>query len=110
MTAAYDFHPEARVDLREIVDFIADDNPAAADRMLTEILGRLASLARFPHQGHRRTDLTSHPLRFSWVRNYLIAYAPDEQPLWVIAVMHGHRSPRVMAAILRSREDYPRGY
>ena len=32
------------------------------------------------------------------------AYAPEELPLWVIAVMHGRRSPRVMAAILRSRE------
>ena len=39
------------------------------------------------------------------VRDYLIAYAPDEKPLWVIAVMHGHRSPRVMAAILRGREE-----
>jgi len=38
---------------------------------------------------------------------YLIAYAPDEQPLWVVAVMHGNRSPGVMAAILRSREDRP---
>jgi hypothetical protein len=31
-------------------------------------------------------------------------YAPDEKPLWVIAVIHGHRNPRVMAAILGSRE------
>jgi hypothetical protein len=38
------------------------------------------------------------------VREYLIAYVPDEKPLWVIAVMHGHRNPRVMAAILRGRE------
>jgi hypothetical protein len=43
-------------------------------------------------------------LRFTVVHEYLIAYAPDEKPLWVIAVMHGHRSPRVMAAILRGRE------
>ena len=35
---------------------------------------------------------------------YDIAGAPDEKPLCVIAVMHGHRSPRVMAAILRGRE------
>jgi plasmid stabilization system protein ParE len=104
MTAGYDFHPEARLDLREIIDFIADDNPAAADRMLTEILDTLASLARFPHMGHHRTDLTSRPLRFFTVRSYLIAYAPDERPLWVVAVMHGHRNPRVMAAILRGRE------
>ena len=44
---------------------------------------------------------------FIRVRDYLIAHAPDEKPLWVIAVMHGHRSPRVMAAILRDREEPP---
>jgi hypothetical protein len=38
------------------------------------------------------------------VREYLIAYAPDEKPLWIIAVMHGRRSPRIMAAILRERQ------
>jgi hypothetical protein len=38
------------------------------------------------------------------VREYLIAYAPDEKPQWVVAVMHGRRSPRVMAAILRVGE------
>jgi hypothetical protein len=52
-----------------------------------------------------RPDLTNRPLRFVRVRDYLIAYAPDEKPLWVIAVMHGHRSPRVIAAILRGREE-----
>ena len=36
--------------------------------------------------------------------NYLIAYAPDRRPLWDVAIMHGRRSPRVIAAILRGRE------
>jgi len=107
MSAAYEFHPEARIDLREIVDYIADDNPDASDNVLSDILRTLTSLARFPQLGHSRTDLTSRPLRFITVRNYLIAYAPDEKPLWVVAVIHGHRNPRVMAAILRSREDRP---
>jgi len=35
---------------------------------------------------------------------YLIAYAPEEKPLWVVAVMHGRRSPRLMAAILIVRQ------
>lgn len=34
----------------------------------------------------------------------MIAYAPDKRPLWVVAILHGSRSPRVMAAILRDRE------
>jgi hypothetical protein len=38
------------------------------------------------------------------VRDLLIAYAPDEKPLLVVAVLHGRRNPRVIAALLRTRE------
>lgn len=101
---AYDFHPEARFDLDEIWEFIRADNLDAADRVIAEVLAAIDALVPFPNQGHQRPDLTSRALRFILVREYLIAYAPDEKPLWVVAVMHGRRSPRVMAAILRGRE------
>lgn len=101
----YELHPEAYVDLHEIGQYIADDNLGAATRVVTEIFDAISALVPFPHQGHHRSDLTSRPLRFIRVYDYLIAYAPDEKPLWVVAVFHGHRSPRVMAAILRGRED-----
>lgn len=103
--SAYALHPEALTDLEEIWQFIANDDPAAADRVITEIFDVLRALAPFPHQGHRRPDLTSRPLRFKLAREYLIAYAPDESPLWVIAVLHGRRNPKLMAAILRARES-----
>jgi plasmid stabilization system protein ParE len=100
----YDFHPEALLDLDEIWEFVRLHNLDAADQLIDEIIGTVRDLPPFPHQGHRRPDITSRPLRFVLVRDYLIAYAPDEKPLWVIAVVHGRRSPRVMAAILRDRE------
>jgi len=98
------FHPEAEGDLDEIWEYIAAHNIEAADRVADEIEDRVRALAAFPREGFRRPDLTSRPLRFVLVRDYLIAYAPDAKPLWVVAVMHGSRSPRVMAAILRGRE------
>ncbi|HXJ93899.1 MAG TPA: type II toxin-antitoxin system RelE/ParE family toxin [Terriglobia bacterium] len=106
MTAeqGFDLHPLAAQDITEIWEFIAEDNPLAARRVREDILTAIRRLVPFPHQGHRRPDLTSRPLRFILVRDYLIAYAPDEKPLWVVAVMHGRRSPRVLAAILRGRE------
>jgi plasmid stabilization system protein ParE len=106
MTAQRGFalHPLAAQDIEHIWSYIADDSPQAAGRVREEILKAIRALVPFPAQGHRRTDLTSRPLRFAVVHEYLIAYAPDEKPLWVIAVMHGRRSPRVMAAILRGRE------
>jgi plasmid stabilization system protein ParE len=69
-----------------------------------EVYQAIRRLVPFPHQGHKRPDLTSRSLRFQIVRDYLIAYAPDENPLLVVAVLHGQRSPRVLAAILRGRE------
>jgi plasmid stabilization system protein ParE len=103
MSGGYALHPEAFSDLDDIRDYIAQQNPDAADRVITEI-DTIRGLVRFPHQGHRRPDLTSRPLRFTLVRQCLIAYAPNEKPLWVVAVMHARRSPRIMAAILRGRE------
>ncbi len=103
--SGYALHPEAFADLDDIREFIAEGNPAAADRVITEIFDTLRALVPFPHQGQRRPDLTSRPLRFKLVRDYLIAYAPDESPLGVIAVLHARRNPRVMAAILRNRES-----
>src|ERR1700686_1570258 len=43
----------------------------------------------FPNQGHKRPDLNLAARRFTLVREYLIAYAPDEKPLWIVAVMYG---------------------
>jgi len=97
-------HPDALADLAEIWEFIAADNPAAADRVLEEIHEAIRALIPFPQAGHTRSDLTSRPLRFHPVRDFLVAYAPDEKPLVVLAILHGRRHPRVMAAILRERK------
>jgi len=102
--SGYRFHPEAEADLDANWEFIAEDSLEAADRMIDAIEATIEALVPFPHQGHRRPDLTGRPLCFTTTGNYLMAYAPDKRPIRVVAVMHGRRSPRVMAAILRGKE------
>ena len=106
--SGYAFHPEAFADLDQLWEYIAEPNLDAADRVIADIFDVLRTLVASSHIGRRRPDLTSRPLRFKLVRDYLIAYAPDESPLWVVAVLHGSCNPRVMAAILRGREDETR--
>jgi antitoxin ParD1/3/4 len=96
-------HPAACKDLEEIWEYIAADSLDAADRIREEIYEAIQSLVPFPHVGHSRPDLTMRPLRFQVVRDYVIAYAPDEKALAIIAVLHGRRNPRVIAALLRAR-------
>jgi toxin ParE1/3/4 len=100
----FQLHPGAVQDITEIWQFIAQDNLSAAARLREDILESVRKLAAFPHQGHKRPDLTSRPLRFQTIRDYLIAYAPEEKPIVVIAIIHGRRNPCVMAAILGGRE------
>ena len=97
-------HPDALSDLTEIWEYIASDNPGAAGRVIEEIYDAIRALVPFPNVGHSRSDLTSRPLRFHPVRDFLIAYAPDEKPLLVLAILHGLRNPRIIAALLRDRE------
>jgi plasmid stabilization system protein ParE len=96
-------HPEAAADIEDIWEYIAADNLDAADRVLEELHEAIHSLVTFPHQGHIRPDLTSKPLRFQSLRDYVIAYVPDKKPLIVIAVLHGRRNPHTIAALLRER-------
>jgi len=100
----FSFHPEAENDLIEIWEFIAEDSVEAADRVRDDIFATIRRLTQTPNQGHGRTDLTSRPLRFWREYDYLIAYAPEEHPLLVIAILHGRRNPRILASILRDRE------
>lgn len=102
--SGYALHPKAFNDIDEIRAYIAEDSPDAADRVVTELFDAIRALVPFPNQGYRRPDLTSRPLRFKLLREYVIAYAPAKKPLWIVAVFHGRRSPDVIAAILRGRE------
>ena len=101
--STYSFHPDAFADLNEIWEYIAQDNVGAADRLLEDIESAINMLVSNPYAGHLRPDLNSQALRFWLVRNYLIAYSA-ENPLLVIGILHGHRNPRIMAAILRNRK------
>lgn len=98
-------HPLAAQDITDIWEYIAEDIPLAAGRVREKILRGIRALVAFPNQGYLRPKLTSRPLRFKPVREYVIAYAPQKKPLWVVAVFHGRRNPRVIAAILLSGDE-----
>jgi toxin ParE1/3/4 len=102
--SGFALHPEAYGDIEEIRAYIAEDGPDAADRVVNEIFDRLRLIVQVPNQGFQRPQFTSLPLRFVTVREYLIAYAPEKNPVWVLAVVHGRRNPRAIAAIVAGRE------
>jgi plasmid stabilization system protein ParE len=60
----YALHPEVYDELNGIHEYFEGFNPTTANRLLDELLDAFDLLAQFPNLGHRRTELTSQPLRF----------------------------------------------
>ena len=82
---------EAREDLLEIWEFIAQDDLDSADRVEREIEQAVTKLAANPQLGHIRSDLTSKWVRFWAVYSYLIIYRPETHPLEVVRILSGYR-------------------
>ena len=62
---AYDLHPQARLDLDEIWEFIRGDNLDAADKVIADIFGEPRRAGHFPPSGPQTpgphiTPLTIH--------------------------------------------------
>jgi plasmid stabilization system protein ParE len=96
--------PAAREDLLEIVDYIREDSPDAAQRVLRKLKDSMRKLSRAPGMGHLREDLTDEPLRFWTVYSFLIIYR-ETRPLQIIRVLRGARD--VKSILARDREEQP---
>ena len=90
--------PAARDDLLEIWDYYAltIDNIDVADRIRDELFAAFVDLAKTPGIGHYRSDLVAEPMRFWRVRDHLIIYRGEKQPLEIVRVLHGKRDVRAL--------------
>ena len=89
--SGYALSPLAELDLAEIVEFVAADNPDAADRLVADLLDAFERLAEFPRAGHVRLDLAPSEVRFWTVHPYLVIYRADGAPLLVLRLISGYR-------------------
>ncbi len=77
-------------DLEEIGDFIARDNPAAADRVVTRILDQAEGLTIHPHVGRPGRVPGTRELVIADTP-YLVPYRVRGDDVQILAVLHGAR-------------------
>ncbi len=82
---------EAKTDLAEIWEYVAQDNLDAADRWIARLREAFESLARAPGIGHKREDLTSLPVLFWPVGAYMVIYRTRRKRVEIVAVTQGAR-------------------
>lgn len=82
---------QARIRLAAIEDYIAQDDPVAAERWTDRVVQRARSLGTFHESGSRVPELPHRPLRELVVGNYRIAYRVGARRIGILTVFEGHR-------------------
>lgn len=83
--------PRAESDLVEIWQFIARDDPRAADRQLDRIEAQCQLLASNPRLGRLRPEIADDAR--AWVvGRYLILYRALDDGVEIVRVVHGARA------------------
>ena len=81
---------KAKSDLLSIWAFIAEDSPAAADRLLDTIGQKCNLLGENSQLGQSRFDIAPE-MRYFPVKNYLILYKEQPVGIEIVRVLHGSR-------------------
>lgn len=91
MAKSFEISEEALFDLDDILVFIAEDNPDAAERVEEEFLKLFELIASSPGIGHFRDDIGDRSLRFTALYRYVVVYEPDRMPLRILRILSGYR-------------------
>jgi|SRR5271157_1672844 len=92
--SSYVVSPEADEDIFEIWRYLyRKASLDVANRVEEEIYSAFEALDRNPGLGHKRSDLTSHPVLFFTVYSYMVVYRV-KTPLEIVRVLHGRRNVR----------------
>lgn len=85
------FTPQAEIDLEEIGDYIALDNPARAVKFIQEVRRHCEHISEGPMRYPARPELGA-AVRVCGHGNYLIVFEPYDGGAVVLRVLHGARN------------------
>jgi len=87
------FAPRAQRELRAAAEWIAEDNPAAADALLAAAITAARRIQAWPKLGRIRLELAPGRYRFWSLRGfpYLLVYEAETKPPIILRFVHQSR-------------------
>jgi toxin ParE1/3/4 len=85
--------PQAEEDLLDIIDYISQDNPGAAEKMATRFESGFALLSKNPMAGTRARESRLRMLQYRYliIDHYLIFYQFRGGRVIILRILHGAR-------------------
>jgi toxin ParE1/3/4 len=92
-----EFSPTALFDLEDIADYIAQDNPMAAEQWVDKLVPGAEKVASHPRSGRAVPEVGDPKIREVLVGQYRVIYRLEEKRLLVLTVIEGHRRLRAIS-------------
>jgi toxin ParE1/3/4 len=73
----------------EIVDYIAQDKPAAADKWIHAVFSKIEQLRSHPEIGRMVPEINEHQFRELIYGNYRIIYHIETKQISILTIRHG---------------------
>lgn len=88
----------AEDDFKEIITYIAADNPKAAQSLANKIESNLELLSANPQLGRvpRDNDIKEMGYRYLIVHNYIIFYTIENKTIYIHRILHGARNYKTL--------------
>jgi len=81
----------ARADLTRIGDYIAADNPRAAEQWVAKLIALVEKAAQVPMAGRVVPEFRRPDLRERILRHYRVVYRLQREGIEVVTIFEGHR-------------------
>lgn len=91
MASQIRWSPEALRDLDSIAQFIAQDSPANAAKVVQKILSTARSLNRFPHLGMAVPEVQNPEIRQRVIFHYRLIYRVLSDGIEIVSIIHAKR-------------------
>jgi addiction module RelE/StbE family toxin len=82
--------PLPEQDLTAAYEYIGQDNPKAASRLVTRVFQAVEMLSRYPSAGHLGRVPATRELTIAHTP-YIVAYRHTEDQIQILAIIHGAR-------------------
>lgn len=82
---------ESVLNLQQIEDFIASDNPGAAIRLVNKLISLAETIVENPERGRIVPELSINNIREILYKNYRIVYVHKNKSIEILTVFESHK-------------------
>lgn len=106
MALRFEFHPEARLNLIEQLDYVHEKfSLHDSEKAFVKVMEAVAQLCDYPDTGIRMPDVcyNNNEVQIMHMRQLSVVYTHYDEKLYVVCIWNNYKNPERLSKIIGSR-------